>query len=257
MKYLAMIQARCGSSRLPNKVMKDLCGKPMLQRMIERVKKSKKIDELMVVTSIEKANLSILRLCADIDTRVGIGSEEDVLDRFYQCAKLLNPEYVIRLTADCPCFDAGLLDEIIENTFDGVDYCGMITESFADGLDLEIIKFSALKKAWEEADHSSEREHVTPYIRNHPELFSIKNIESPIGYFGNYRWTVDCPEDFELVENIYSHFMDTEIGDNFSYVDILNYMKQFPELANINNAYDRNEGFAKSIKEDHIVIFDK
>ena len=106
MKYLAMIQARCGSTRLPNKVLKDLCGKPALQRMIERVQRSKLIDEVMVVTSIEKNNLSILKLCADLGVRVGIGSEDDVLDRFYQTTKLIKPEYIIRLTADCPCFDA-------------------------------------------------------------------------------------------------------------------------------------------------------
>ena len=99
MKYLVMIQARCGSTRLPNKVLRDLCGKPVLQRMIERVQKSKLVDEVMVITSIEKNNLPILRLCSDLGIRVGIGSEEDVLDRFYQSAKLLKPEYVIRLTA--------------------------------------------------------------------------------------------------------------------------------------------------------------
>ena len=101
MKYLAMIQARCGSTRLPNKVLKDLYGKPALQRMIERVQKSRMIDEVMVVTSIKRDNLPILKLCSSMDVRIGVGSENDVLDRFYQTAKLLRPEYVIRLTADC------------------------------------------------------------------------------------------------------------------------------------------------------------
>ena len=146
MKYLAMIQARCGSTRLPNKVLKDLCGKPALQRMIERVKLSKRVDEVMVVTSIEKNNLPILSLCSSIGIRVGIGSEDDVLDRFYQTAKLLQPEYIIRLTADCPCFDAELLDLAIDNLQEDADYCGMTSESFADGLDLEIVRFSALER---------------------------------------------------------------------------------------------------------------
>ena len=114
MKYLAMIQARCGSTRLPNKVLKDLCGKPALARMIERVQKSRRVDEVMVVTSIAKNNLPILGLCASLGIRVGVGSEDDVLDRFYQTARLLQPSYVIRLTADCPCFDAELLDEAID-----------------------------------------------------------------------------------------------------------------------------------------------
>lgn len=253
MKYLVMIQARCGSTRLPNKVLMDLCGKPALQRMIERVQMSKLVDEVMVVTSIEKNNLPILRLCSELDVRVGVGSEDDVLDRFYQSAKLLQPDYVIRLTADCPCFDAELLDMAIESMRETVDYCGMTSESFADGLDLEIIKFSALEKAWKEANHSFEREHVTQYIVRHPEQFELQNFESPVGYFGNHRWTVDEPEDFEVVKHIYAHFLESKEGEAFRYTDILRYMREHPEVGAINKKYTRNEGLAKSIQEDYIV----
>ena len=253
MKYLVMIQARCGSTRLPNKVLKDLCGKPALQRMIERVQRSKVVDEVMVVTSIEKNNLAILKLCSELGVRVGIGSEDDVLDRFYQTAKLLRPEYVIRLTADCPCFDAELLDMAISEMKPEADYLGMISESFADGLDLEIIKFSALEKSWREAIHSFEREHVTQYILRRPEQFILQNFESPIGYFGNHRWTVDEQEDFELVSNIYNHFFTECQNDEFGYKDVLNYLEKHPEIASINKMFTRNEGLAKSIKEDHIV----
>lgn len=253
MKYLVMIQARCGSTRLPNKVLKDLCGKPALQRMIERVQRSKLIDEVMVVTSIEKNNLPILKLCSEMGIRVGIGSEDDVLDRFYQTAKLLKPEYVIRLTADCPCFDAELLDQAISEMKPDTDYMAMTSESFADGLDLEIMKYSALEKAWREANHSFEREHVTQYIVRRPEMFKLQNYESPIGYFGNYRWTVDQPEDFEVVQRIYHFFLSTEKGDNFSYKDILAFMDDHPDVKQINQKYTRNEGLEKSIREDHIV----
>lgn len=253
MKYLVMIQARCGSTRLPNKVLKDLCGKPALERMIERVKRSKVVDEVMVVTSIEKNNLPILKLCAEMGVRVGIGSENDVLDRFYQSAKLLKPEYIIRLTADCPCFDAELLDQAIFGMQESTDYCGMTSESFADGLDLEIIKFSALEKSWREAVHSFEREHVTQYIIRHPELFEQLDFQSPIGYFGDHRWTVDEPEDFELVSKIYEHFINELYTENFGYKDILNYLNKNPEIRNINRKYTRNEGLEKSIREDRIV----
>ncbi len=253
MKYLVMIQARCGSTRLPNKVLKDLCGKPALQRMIERVQRSKMVDEVMVVTSIEKNNLPILKLCSDIGIRVGIGSEDDVLDRFYQSAKLIRPEYVIRLTADCPCFDAGLLDKAISELKPDSDYMAMTSESFADGLDLEIMKFSALEKAWKEAVHSFEREHVTQFIVRRPEVFKLQNFESPIGYFGNHRWTVDEPEDFEVVEHIYRHFLSTDKGDEFTYTDILDFMKENPDVKKINERFTRNEGLEKSIREDHIV----
>ena len=252
MKYLVMIQARCGSTRLPNKVLKDLCGKPALQRMIERASRSKKADEIMVITSIEKNNLPILKLCSELGIRVGVGSENDVLDRYYQTAKLIHPEYVIRLTADCPCFDPELLDQAIDSLKPETDYCGMISESFADGLDLEIIKFSALEKSWREAVHSYEREHVTQYILKHPELFSIQNFESPIGYFGNYRWTVDEPEDFEVVSLIYEHFLK-EGNEGFGYKDILRFLSEHPDISEINKMYSRNEGLQKSIAEDHIV----
>ena len=253
MKTLVMIQARCGSTRLPNKVLKDLCGKPALQRMIERVQRSKLADEVMVVTSINKENLPILALCASLGVRAGVGAEDDVLDRYYQTAKLLKPEYVVRLTADCPCFDAELLDAALREMEADADYMGMTSESFADGLDLEIMKFSALERAWKEADHSFEREHVTQYIIRHPELFRLQNFESPIGYFGNHRWTVDEPEDFELVKRVYEHF-ETELKrDDFGYRDILDFLNAHPEITVLNSQYTRNEGLAKSIREDRIV----
>lgn len=253
MKYLAMIQARCGSSRLPNKVLKKLCGKSVLERMIERVQRSRFVDEVMVVTSIEKSNLPILHICAEQDVRVGVGSENDVLDRYYQTARLLNPEYVIRLTADSPCFDAGLLDEAILLLHPETDYCGMMSETFADGLDLEIIKFRALEEAWMKAVHSYEREHVTQYIIHHPELFCHQDFISPIGNFGEHRWTVDEQEDFELVTKIYEHFLIDEKNENFNYKDILDYLKHNPCIAALNQKYQRNEGLKKSMEEDVII----
>jgi len=253
MKYLAMIQARCGSTRLPNKVLKDLCGKPALQRMIERVQGSKCVDEVMVVTSIEKNNLPILKLCSELGIRIGVGSEDDVLDRFYQTAKLLKPEYVIRLTADCPCFDSELLDMAIESMDCDVDYRAMTSETFADGLDLEIMKYSALEKAWKEANHSFEREHVTQYIIRHPEIFKLQDFESPVGDFGNHRWTVDEPEDLELVKRVYEHFEVELHKEDFGYRDIIEFLERNPEIMALNQKYTRNEGVAKSIKEDRIV----
>lgn len=257
MKYLAMIQARCGSNRLPNKILKDLQGKPSLQRMIERVQKSKFVDEVMVVTSIEKNNLPVLNLCSKLGVRVGVGSEDDVLDRFYQTAKLLHPEYVIRLTGDCPCFDAELLDEAILQMEPQIDYCGMLSETFADGLDLEVMKFSALERSWREANHSFEREHVTQYIIRHPELFKKQDFVSSIGYFGNQRWTVDEAEDFEVVEKVYWHFLVEKETEDFGYRDILQYLNEHPEIKEINKKYQRNEGLQKSIKEDVLLSVNK
>lgn len=257
MKYLAMIQARCGSTRLPNKVMKDLCGEPALQRMIERVQRSKKIDEVMVITSIEKENLPLIELCAGLGIRIGVGSEDDVLDRFYMTAKLLKPQYVVRLTGDCPCIDPELIDTAIDQMDDDIDYLSnTLPPTFADGLDFEVLKFSALESAWKQATHTYEREHITQYIIRHPEKFKLKGFLSPIGDFSEHRWTVDEPEDFELVERIFNHFLNEERKLCFNYIDVYEYLQSHPEIMKINQRFMRNEGLQKSIREDTVLTVD-
>lgn len=251
MRYAAMIQARCGSSRLPGKILMDLCGKPVLQRVIERVQRSKYIDEVFVVTSIGRENLPVLRLCADLGIRVFAGAEDDVLDRYYQLAKLVKPDYVARITADCPCFDWGLLDQAVSTMPEDADYLSDLDETLPDGLDLEVIRFDALKRAWQEARLTSEREHVTQYIRKHPELFSIQNFRSPIEGIGHLRWTLDEAEDYTLIQTIYKHFHGVG-NEDFLTGDILNYLRENPELSQINAKYARNEGLAKSLREDKL-----
>ncbi len=253
MRFVVMIQARCGSSRLPGKVILDLHGKPMLQWMIERVQMSRYADDVIVVTSFGREDLPIVSLCSSMGVPVYCGSQNDVLDRYYQAACLLKAEYIVRLTADCPCFDAGLLDEAISTLDKDADYRGMMSETFADGLDLEIIKFKALEKAWREADKASEREHVTRYLILHPELFKLQDFVSESGNFGEKRWTVDEPEDFEFVKKIYGHFI-RKGTENFGYRDILAYLKKNPELEQLNAMHSRNEGLQKSIANDYTVI---
>ena len=252
MRYLVLIQARCGSTRLPNKVMKEISGKTDLQWVIERVRRSKKIDEVMVITSIEKNNLPLIRLCTELETRVFVGAEEDVLDRYYQAAKLIKPEYVVRITADCPLFDWRYLDMAIGQMKEDTDYMAELTESFPDGLDIEIVRFSALKLSWQNARLASEREHVTMYIKNHPDMFRIQNLECPIAGIGGYRWTLDEDEDFRLISSIYGHFISLGKED-FATEDILAYLKDNPDISKINSRYARNEGLAKSIANDKIL----
>ncbi len=253
MKYLVLIQARCGSSRLPGKVMKDLCGKPDLQRVVERVQQSQYVDEVMVITSIEKNNLPLIRLCTDMGIRVFVGSEDDVLDRYYQAAKLLEPEYVVRITADCPLFDWRYLDMAIEQMKEDTDYMAEMTESFPDGEDVEIIKFSALKQSWKDAVLASEREHVTLYVKNHSDIFKIQNFECPIQGIGNKRWTLDEDEDYELINVIYENFI-SQGKEYFITEDILEFLAENPELEIINAKYRRNEGLLKSMANDKLVI---
>lgn len=251
MRYAALIQARYGSSRLPGKIMMDLNGKPVLQRVIERAQKSKYVDEVMVITSIDKRNLPVLRLCADMGVRVFAGSENDVLDRYYQMAKLIRPEYIIRITADCPCLDHRLLDRALEGMEPTTDYLFDAGETMPDGLDFEVIRFSALKTAWEKAELVSEREHVTQYIRKHPEMFRIQDVPCPIEGIGHLRWTLDEEDDFTLIQQIYEHFL--QMGkEDFHMEDVLEFLKEHPALSEINQKYARNEGLEKSLREDKI-----
>ncbi|GFI42460.1 3-deoxy-manno-octulosonate cytidylyltransferase [Lachnospiraceae bacterium] len=249
MRYLVMVQARCGSTRLPNKVLKDIAGKTALQWVIERVRRSRHIDEVMVVTSIEKNNLELIRLCVEMNLRVFVGSENDVLDRYYQAAKLIQPEYIVRITADCPFFDWRYLDMAIEQIEDEIDYMAELTESFPDGLDIEIVRWPALKRMWKEARLSSEREHVTMYIKNHPELFKIQNLECPIAGISNKRWTLDQAEDYQLISNIYNYFVSNDKED-FVTEDILEYLRLNPHLEKLNGKITRNEGLAISLASD-------
>lgn len=251
MKIAAIIQARYGSSRLPGKILMDLYGKPVLQRVIERVRRSKYIDEAFVVTSIGRENLPVLRLCADLGVRVFAGAEDDVLDRYYQLAKLIKPDYVVRVTADCPCFDWEFLDRAISAMSLDTDYLADFDETLPDGLDLEIVRFEALKRSWHEAQMVSEREHVTQYIRKHPEAFRLQNFRSPIEGIGRLRWTLDEAEDFTLIQSIYGHFI-AEGREDFLTGDILGYLRENPKLSQINARYARNEGLVKSIREDKI-----
>lgn len=249
MKFLAAIQARCGSSRLPGKILMDLAGKPVLERVVERVQKSRYVDEVMVLTSISKKDIPTVRLVSSLDCRIFAGSEDDVLDRYYQASRLIRPEYVIRITADCPVFDPKMLDLAIEQLKEESDYMADLHDTLANGLDLEIVRFSALKNAWENARLASEREHVTMYIKNNRDKFILQDFPCPIPGIGRNRWTLDEQADYELLSRIYGHFKDSD----FYTEDILALLKKNPEISRINAHIMRNEGLAKSLKNDYIV----
>ena len=252
MRFLAIIQARCGSSRLPSKVLKDLCGKTALECVIERVQKSKYIDEVMVATTLNKEDISIVSLVSGMGIRVFAGNSLDVLDRYYQAAKLIQPEYVVRITADCPVFDAKILDDAIEKLEQETDYMAALSETLADGLDLEIVRFSVLKEIWGKAQLASEREHVTLYIKNHREQFHVQDYQSTIGNLHKERWTIDEPEDYLFIKTIFEHF--NSIGKkDFDSVDIVEYLDANPDIRKINQGFIRNEGLSISLKNDKIV----
>lgn len=252
MKYLAIIQARCGSSRLPSKVLKELEGKTALERVIERVQKAKLVDEVVVATTINKEDTPIVNLVSGLGVRVFAGSSGDVLDRYYQVAKLLKPEYVIRITADCPVIDYEIIDDVIQEMEEETDYIAAMSETLADGLDVEVVKYEALQKSWKEARLAHEREHVTMYIKNNKDIFKTQDYICKLGDLKNQRWTLDEKEDYEFISTIYKHFY--EMGKTeFLSKDILAYLKEYPEVEKINKGFIRNEGLQISLKNDYVI----
>lgn len=217
-----------------------------MQRVIERAEQSDYIDKAVVITSIMASDIGTVNFVSGIGRQVFAGSESDVLDRYYQAAKLFKPEYIIRITGDCPLYDPKLLDYAIDNMDENSDYMGSVSETIADGTDIEIFKFETLKDAWHNARLKSEREHVTLYIKNHPEKFKIQDLISPYGNLNGERWSLDEKEDYELIKNIYEHFGE----NNFYTEDIVNYLDANPDLRKINGSFERNAGLIKSLSED-------
>lgn len=250
MKFLVIIQARNGSSRLPGKVLKKIQGKTCLELMLERVSKSKKIDEIIVATTINSEDVAIVNLVSNLGYRIFVGSSDDVLDRYYQCAKLIKPEYVIRLTSDCPLFDWRVLDNAISELKPDTDDLRMLSETFPDGQDLEIIKYDLLKYVWENANLMSEREHVTLYIKNHINEFKVQDFKCKLGNLNSERWTLDEAADFDMINKVYDYFLPNM---DFSMEDVFTFLNANPNIRSINNNIVRNEGLLKSLRNDKIV----
>ncbi|MFP5268887.1 cytidylyltransferase domain-containing protein [Coleofasciculus sp.] len=246
---IAILQARVSSSRLPGKVLKPILGVPMLGRQIERVQRAKLIDYLLVATSDDVTDNLIEQWCRESGVECFRGKLDDVLDRFYQAAKPIAPEHVIRLTGDCPLTDPDLIDEVIQfHIAGGFDYStNAIEPTYPDGLDVEIFRFPCLEQAWREAKLPSQREHVTPFIHQQPNRFRI-GIYKNDADLSHLRWTVDEILDFELVRQVYEYLYP--INCNFQTKDILGFLNKNPVLKTINTYYGRNEGFQKSLLKD-------
>jgi len=243
---LCIIQARMGSTRLPNKVLKKVNGTPLLAYQIKRIKLAEKIDKIIIATGDDKSNDKLADFCKKIRIFCFRGSENDVLDRYYKCA-LKYPDFknVIRITGDCPLIDPKIIDATIElfekGKYDYVSNTGK--ETFPDGMDIEIFTRHALTQAWHKAKLSSEREHVTQYIRKHKK-FKQGNLPAPAN-FGHFRLTVDEPEDFEVIKFLIKHSKITA-----SYLHYISLLTKNPKIMFINLDIKRNEGLIKSLKND-------
>jgi len=244
---IVIIQARMGSTRLPGKVLKKVGGASLLEYELDRVKQAKKIDKIVIATTVSKQDDKIENLCKKIGLDYFRGSEQDVLDRYYRCAaKYPKYETIVRITGDCPLIDPEVIDNVIsffeKNDFDYVS--NVEPPTYPDGMDMEIFKRSALEKAAKKAELISDREHVTPYIRRE-KGFRRGNLEAEAD-FSHFRLTVDNPEDFKVIKFL---IKNSKITDG--YMKYISLLTKNSEIMAKNTHIVRNEGYLKSLKNDY------
>lgn len=249
MKVVAIIQARMGSSRLPGKMLMTLGNKPAFLHVVEQVRGCKTIHEIILATTDTPLDDELAHLAEENATSFFRGSENDVLDRYYQAAKQINANVIIRITGDCPLIDPSVIDSVVEAFLQGdgkYDYVSNIhPPTFPDGLDVEVFSFGALEKAWKEAELFSEREHVTPYIWKHPEFFPALNVSNETD-FSSERWTLDTQEDLDFLRLVIREKGERKL----SWTEVKDMIDEHPEWRDINAHYHRNEGYEKSIAEE-------
>lgn len=241
---VAIIQARTGSTRLPGKIFKELCGRPILWHVVNRLSHSKLLNKIVVATTTLPEDDLVEKFCVENNILFSRGSSEDVLSRYYEAAKKFDSDIIIRITSDCPVIDPQILDKMTEvfaaiNRTERLDYMSnFIQRTFPRGLDAEIFTFNVLRKTFNEAKLQYEREHVTPYIYQHPQIFTLKNFSCEKDY-SFHRWTIDTLEDFKLIEIIYNElFYKKEI---FLFEDILKLFDENPKLININKNIEQKK----------------
>ncbi|HXG70270.1 MAG TPA: glycosyltransferase family protein [Gemmatimonadaceae bacterium] len=240
-RVVAIVQARMASTRLPGKAMLPIAGKPMLELVLDRVGRSKMIDEVVVATSTEKGDDVIADYCGSRACRFSRGSEEDVLSRYRDAAVAFDADIVVRITSDCPLMDPTVLDLVVSRFLEvlpAVDYAAntLPPRTFPRGLDVEVFSIGALERAFVEDQDPRSREHVTPYIYRHPEIFELLRVPH-VPDLSEHRWTVDTPEDLALVRAVYDDFE----GQEFSYVDVVAFLQRSPLITGLNSRIVQKE----------------
>lgn len=234
MRTVAIVQARMGSTRLPGKALADIDGQPMLQRVLNRTVASGCLDGVIVATTMLPQDDEIVDFCEQGVWRCFRGSPTDLLDRYYQAARIQHPDAIVRITSDCPLMDPDVIRRVVE-TFratpglDYVDNSRVPPRTFPYGLDVEVMSFDALERAWREDRNPAWREHVTPYFYHRPELFHVGTVRNEID-LSDMRWTVDTPEDLAFVRAIY----DRAGADIFPMAEVLRILDREPWLESIN-----------------------
>ena len=244
----AIVQARMTSTRLPGKVLLKVMGRPLLSYQIERLRRINNIDNIIIATTVNRDDDPIVELCNRESVFYFRGSENDVLDRYYQAAKKFGVNDIMRITADCPLIDPEICSRVVNVYLESeVDYIhtGL---TFAEGLDCEVLSFNVLERSRQEAVLLSEREHVTQYVHNHPELFKKVAFQNKTDD-SKYRFTVDEQEDFLVVKAIFEGLYDT-YSSLFSAAEIKSFLDAHPDIFQINAAVIRNYGLLKTFKDD-------
>jgi spore coat polysaccharide biosynthesis protein SpsF len=235
-KVVAIVQARMASSRLPGKVLADIEGEPMLARVVDRARRAMSLDDVVIATTTDSGDSAIVQFCERRDITVFEGHPSDVLDRFYRCASSEKADVIVRITGDCPLIDPDLIDLTTRTLLDAdpeLDFAANRlpqNRTFPIGLDTEVCSFRALEIAWKEADQRYQREHVMPFIYENENRFRTRIIDYEKN-LGKLRWTVDTPEDLELIRQIYRHFGGR---DDVSWLEVLRLFDERPDLAKIN-----------------------
>jgi len=239
LKTVAIVQARMGSTRFPNKVMRPICGTPLIGLLLERLSKASRLDQIVLATSVDACNDSLTSYVESMGYPVFRGSENDVLDRYYQAAKAFSADVVVRVTGDCPLIDPSIVDGVID-LFDesSANYAANVSPpTFPDGLDTEVFSFAALEIAWTEAVHPQQREHVTPFIRESGRFTRINFVNSADE--SKHRWTVDEPEDLAVIERVFEEFHPRR---DFTWSEVLALGNTRPEWFEANRHLTRNAG---------------
>jgi spore coat polysaccharide biosynthesis protein SpsF len=238
---VTVIQARIGSSRLPNKIFLPLSNRPLLYRMYQRVELSKLKGTIVIATTTEKNDNKVEELCKEFQINCYRGHPTDLLDRHYQAAKLFNADAVVKIPSDCPLIDPNIIDKVIEfyiKNLSKYDYVSNLhPATYPDGNDVEIMSFEALQNAWHNSERNLEREHTTPYLWENPDKFRIGNVEWETGldYSMSYRFTIDYEKDYNFLKLVYDELYP--INDKFTLQDILDLLKRKPEIKKINEEY--------------------
>lgn len=242
MKIVAVVQARAGSTRFPGKVLQPLAGATLLERMVERVRAAREIDDVVVATTTDPGDDGIRALCASAGLRCHSGHPTDLLERHLRAVEGLGADAVAKIPSDCPLIDPRVIDRVVgffrdrQGEFDFVS--NLHPATYPDGNDVELMPLPALERAFREAQKPHEREHTTPFFWDHPERFRVGNViwDTGLDYSMTHRLTIDYPEDYALIRAVYDALWVSG-APPFSLGDILDFLDEHPDVYQLNRHY--------------------